>query len=409
VPAAKVNLDDADVEKDSPPVGGAPAEGGAFGGPAAPGVGKPGVDDPFGFGPPPGVGKPGVDDPFGFGPPPGVGKPAGGGDDPFGLGSGGSNQSAPYAIEDDNTFVDQASLKLTSECDLPFEPPDPFSTVSFDDDRGFSDCSSEVNLVKDRLNDNCETPNLDCQPCDVKTPTSVEGWDFENSVSFGFFWIKVAAWRPEDEALANAAIRFLQDNEDIVRWVACLLEGPSDADCVVDHIFGRGLFGDQDLVMDTKGAIWIEDDDIWTDLVTPAIHILQDSDFWQEQVTAFENASGDELVCVVANCAAALLHELLHGCLDLVNENIDNPNTCDTTYMVENAFMWAIAQRFSGCFSGTSCWWADDDCVWMNDDSASLNNPPDCDDLQPDSGVGGGEGGGAGIPGGSKDLPNLHL
>jgi hypothetical protein len=83
----------------------------------------------------------------------------------------------------------------------------------------------------------------------------------------------------------------------------------------------------------------------------------------------------EEEACSVAAFAGALLHELLHTCLR-TGDAFDNEGTCDTTHMIDNAFMWAMAQRYP-CLATGKCYWAGEDCVWMNDEDSGYGRPPE--------------------------------
>lgn len=287
-----------------------------------------------------------------------------------------------------------------------FKPPEPFSFQSYHDDSDpyqaneeYFDCSKVIDDI-DANWSQCPAPPVGCETCvpDTRSSTSLDISGSTNGTTF----------TAREEDLVNAAWNFLQLNSDIVEWVICLVEGPANAAQVLDRLFDTS--NPQDIIFDSVHPAW-SPTPYWTDWLLQDIHIDNTDDGWSNSsgTGRFDRYSqavtaGDLLAqcCAIAALAGTLMHEMLHGSLSVFNENFDRNNECNTTYMAETAFYWAIGQRYPAIPTEPACSEYALDCAWFNDDSG-IN----CSDLYPPPIVGG-EPGGAGGPCGPALEPGQY-
>jgi hypothetical protein len=253
-----------------------------------------------------------------------------------------------------------------------FDPPSPFSVVSVDDDGKPHWCTQKVlDILARQAGSDCPPPNIGCRDCGE---VDAVGTDVPQIID-------QANAEPADFDLIRKAWNLLISNRDIVHWVVCLIEGEGNADCVVER-----LFDDSNPV-----EIHFEDHDKWGGwawVLWPGknIHINVHGSDWVDVRHLFTTwPAGSPLrFCAVSQTAVLLLHELLHGCLSVFNSTLDHPNRCFATYMVQNAFAWAVGQRYRCVTCSDTCGYYARDCTWFNDD-ASVGEVtwPSCTDLLP--------------------------
>ena len=107
---------------------------------------------------------------------------------------------------------------------------------------------------------------------------------------------------------------------------------------------------------------------MWTGM-SDTIHVNTEPqgtfDIWSEtMIGVLEEEDYTRALCQVAELAALILHEMLHGCLSIpgAQEVSDHPSECDHTYMLQSSFKWAIAQRFPCMTYAEDCSdWTDDE------------------------------------------------
>lgn len=185
---------------------------------------------------------------------------------------------------------------------------------------------------------------------------------------------------------------FLVENVDIAEWVVCLAVGQSNlfgdgrAECIRKRLTGEAR---QKFVL-TRDLPWScpSTAGACTPFSGNTTHILITTRKWVSSVNSYFSVDSDssDRLCVVAAKSAVILHEILHGCLPIFTQNLDdwhwpwNTNDahcgCDTPDMVESAFAWAVAQRYPCLTEVGECSFMGDDCMWMNPCEFSWNSPP---------------------------------
>ncbi|MCA9489501.1 MAG: hypothetical protein KC621_06245 [Myxococcales bacterium] len=177
-----------------------------------------------------------------------------------------------------------------------------------------------------------------------------------------------------DRTYFNAIFNFIQENADICRWLVCLLEGPSNGDCIWRRLADP----------DNRQIIVFEnpenptpcgsDCSAWSNWATQNIHIQLDESWTGHRdrfIAALDSQDSGSALCLVVRDAHWLFHEMVHGCLSIINEQADDelrPThcNCDSTDMAENSFLWAIGQRYPCLQDQDGCRQLTNDCYWMN-------------------------------------------
>jgi len=135
----------------------------------------------------------------------------------------------------------------------------------------------------------------------------------------------------------------------------------------------------QKFTFDFNPPLGYEQFSMWVGFASEHIHINMDVNY-SDDSEAFYDAMNDgrptDAACVVADVAATIIHELLHGCLSVFRDNWDSCGECDHTYMLGASWKWAIAQRFP-CIASGSCYEFSSDSMWMND-TGFEGTPADC-------------------------------
>jgi hypothetical protein len=240
-------------------------------------------------------------------------------------------------------------------------------------------CFEFLERMEDRLS-TCKAPE-NCFSCGEVTP-DCPSCDFlvhsrYNNCSLVFDDAGKTTHTQSDEDFLNAVWSMLRDNDDIVRWVVCLVQGERKASCVVDQLYDckdpLKIKFDNDIdVLE----VWNLDFGMRTMPLSNNIHLKLTAGFYRLCRDSYLRSTGATQACAVAAFCGALLHELLHTCLTTDDMN-DADGDCDGTHMVDNAFVWAISKRYPCLTSATACSWFGDDCVWMNAFDSGFGIPPE--------------------------------
>ena len=272
-----------------------------------------------------------------------------------------------------------------------FDPPAPFN------------CRDYVR----RQPDECDTPCVfgprSCVPSSLDDQTSRRAYH---------------RWWIEDENLLDAGIdenvdlllaqawALLQENLDIIDWLTCIhygepyLASPFQQPLVaaaqlvlqipVDDCLRRKISGD---AMSRVNIVFKDD-------VGPAfraspsyfgiparaggrIEIPRSGSVWGRYLDAYRTSSAEEKFCIILDFAATLLHELVHVCTPFNLRDLgDAADRCAPTYLIENGFRWAMAQRYP-CISGTSCGFFSNPRMWGHSDATYFFSPPRAVDASP--------------------------
>lgn len=290
--------------------------------------------------------------------------------------TGGTSSDGGREASQENYPILQARDRIQRvPCHEAFDPPEAEIAVTGSAD---DECDDYAEAIE---NNDCAVPIVDCPNCDPG------GWyepecDCDGIVSLQWSpaisvvnYDEYASMPLDYTNMIQAAFNMLQDNDDIVEWIVCLLEGQSNADCMLDALFDSGLT----VTFDERGYPENEKVDFeplaWS-TGKGELSIDPNDDTFQDWLARYDDAYATaDMPCLIADIAAMLLHELLHGCLSLSEEGgasdfPDERGECDSTYLVESAFRWAISQRFP-CIGNTyDCQYWSDDAQWMNDDGA---------------------------------------
>lgn len=272
----------------------------------------------------------------------------------------------------------------------------------------------------------CEPPCVNEQPdgCVLDT-LPVE----EASQNFDWTWAVNDPQEPVDQDvidLVTSAWAVLLDNLDIVEWVACLVYGEDSAvsgplgaianlfgvpvslaDCLVEKIVGQPARVELRLNDADSNAFQGKTGGGLSGgyIRVPAAGNLQQHYLRYLDPSFAWSSREDQQFCIVADLAATLLHELVHTCpaggvLDEPGvENgkaEDEPGSCSAAYLIENAFRWAMGQRFP-CLADTACWYYMCEQTWMYDEAAYPFLPPwedsiyfgigDCEETEPGTAI----------------------
>lgn len=181
--------------------------------------------------------------------------------------------------------------------------------------------------------------------------------------------------------LVMHAWALLYNNTDLVKWAVCWVTGnASKGDCLLARI--RGESANVRLTMKSGDA---------HQFYTSASHIepiyggtiqVYEGGKWQEYLAVWEDdavaADGTPIgqMCAAVDLACTFLHELTHVCWRAWS---DESGDCRKSYLIENAFRWAMFRRYpdalqSGCcageglgeevvFGSSAARWLDDGCV----------------------------------------------
>jgi hypothetical protein len=240
----------------------------------------------------------------------------------------------------------------TLEC-VPFEPPR----------------QGECALAKDKSA--CAYPcatSIEVDGCDLsKFPFNEAASNYQLKIDKG-----VVLERNETELL-QMAWSILLENDDLASWVSCMFYGETGglAACLGNKINGNPRVRIEitnDAQAHPTAAAW----GTWT---LGGGHITiptNNGKWWDETVAAYSAAALDPVkeFCVAAEVASTLLHEVVHTCpsagnYDNAADGHDARNTCSTSYLVENSFLWALGQRYP-CMA-SACAALVSDAQWRSD------------------------------------------
>ena len=159
------------------------------------------------------------------------------------------------------------------------------------------------------------------------------------------------------ETFHRSVLGFLQENEDIWRWVLCLL--------LSDH---RGFDGGQ-LISDMlnspggvslkckSGGIWCPDRiaiNYVTDPIVGTVFACTQAGRLPEQTASIWLCEDPaDSMCAMIQAAAVLLHELVHAAWYL-NDAEDSAG-CKQVEAIEHTFIWACLQRYPGALNASCC------------------------------------------------------
>ena len=257
------------------------------------------------------------------------------------------------------------------ECDEPFDPPEPRVRS-----RGESECDRRADTIDQNMAE-CEAPDVDCacprgpgcQRCMeeqfnslLRMPTPVLDVRVANDTvaSLEDFVLLVAAWN------------LIEDNIDVVEWIACLVRGPNVAECMVEKFTDPDR--EQVLEFDQDPPLGQGNSNGWTGLLSGRIHLALDrGKSWprsrRRMRRGLETGNFDQAFCGLVWAASLLVHEMMHACLGPHREGgrSHGPGKCDTTFMVGSSFQWAMAQRFPCIKNNGLCLFLGDDDLWMSD------------------------------------------
>lgn len=191
---------------------------------------------------------------------------------------------------------------------------------------------------------------------------------------------------PDVHELIEAAWAILLANIDLAEWVACLFTGleafssfgnESLAKCLRDRVLGQGAWfgagGNVTIKLQDKVGSFLT----WWTPFGGIIHIRTRSSTWQNKYVAlYKNGDEKEKFCIAADLAGTLLHELVHTCLAGYSAASDESCECEISYLIENAFRWALGQRYT-CLAGIGpcCYYASSGLLG-NSCTAYPDSPP---------------------------------
>ena len=264
--------------------------------------------------------------------------------------------------------------------DRPWLDEDPPCTGGTFDPPAFFECRDKVRENPADCNPPCVRPRV----CDLRSP-SVLGATERARESYKLQTRGDISWDADAETLVAQAFAILGLNVDVIRWISCIYYGQygalSPASCIERKIRGTGSFRLNLVLVGEEGSFRASPSYAPVPFGSPAypggrIEIF-DGSRWGKYLAAYRTSAGAPQFCIVLDLAATILHELVHVCTPLqFSDSGDESEDCDPTYLLENAFRWAMAQRYP-CISGTSCGFFDDPGMWGNDGLTYFDRVPD--------------------------------
>lgn len=215
------------------------------------------------------------------------------------------------------------------------------------------------------------------------TPTTnnliIQNWD-QVLQKFVYFDNNHPNPTKQDVDLLTAAWNFLVENADIAGWSTCLVEGPSNSNCIGRRLSGettqRFEFVDKLPLGCPKGA------GMCTAFIGTKTSIKLSAVKRDREIYFDPGQTEGAKLCLLTTYAAVLLHEMLHSCLAVFTQSADDFGLgpyecgCDTTDMAEAAFAHSIAQRYP-CLAATGgCGFLGAENMWLTPCDFSYNNPP---------------------------------
>ena len=195
----------------------------------------------------------------------------------------------------------------------------------------------------------------DLAPCD--TPFSRA--DFVNASSSGAEdRVNIDdAFTSDETDLLLKAWAILVQSTDLVKWAVCWITGnPGAGDCVVNHINGTGA--NVNIHAKTEEGSFNERgfSTLWG---AGRINIFVLGYRWTNYVDIWRcGGTGGEVpvdkMCAAIDLSATLLHELTHACFRAWRDT-DKEGKCYTSYLIENAYRWAIFHRYPDAASSACC------------------------------------------------------
>ncbi|RME27285.1 MAG: hypothetical protein D6798_04900 [Deltaproteobacteria bacterium] len=139
----------------------------------------------------------------------------------------------------------------------------------------------------------------------------------------------------------------LVQNTDLVKWAVCWITGnPGAGDCMVDRILGKG-YKVSIQAKEGAGAFhtgWFR-----------KIQIFVEGEHWADYVDIWSCGAGAsaEENCSAVDLSATLLHEITHVCNRAWWDD-EGAGKCYTSYLIENAYRWAVFHRYRD-LAGSGC------------------------------------------------------
>ncbi len=181
----------------------------------------------------------------------------------------------------------------------------------------------------------------------VDTPASLDDFVSASSAdAAGRVDIDPAFSATETDLLLKAWAILVQ-NTDLVKWAVCWITGnPGAGDCIVHRILGKG-YKVSIKAKEGEGSFhttWFRE-----------IQILVEGAHWVDYVDIWSCGDGAsaEQICSAVDLSATLLHEITHVCNRAWWDG-DGAGKCYTSYLVENAYRWAVFHRYRD-LAGSGC------------------------------------------------------
>lgn len=227
----------------------------------------------------------------------------------------------------------------------------------------------------------------DIDTLDVEFVSNAYNIRVENGLQFNPVWGE----------MLELAWALLQDNVDIIEWIACLLTGEN---ALHQRDFG-GILLDLGLEIFTFGAgdfrtlgeclsekirnttndeltFKFEEGDPGESpfesirvLSGGTVHIRVSHWMWSDEyVGRFEDAAAinaEERFCIIADFAATVLHEIVHSCMAGASADSDNPDTCELSYLMESCFRFMLGDRYPCLLTTNACYYYGDSRLWLDD------------------------------------------
>lgn len=215
----------------------------------------------------------------------------------------------------------------------------------------------------------------ECTACD----RTRDGGDFEAmATDYVDDLVNMSGFDGSAADLVMHAWALLYNNTDLVKWAVCWVTGnAAKGDCLLARI--RGESANVNLKMKSGDAHqFYTSGSHFEPFYGGTIQVYEDGK-WQEYLAVWDD---DELatdgtpigrMCAAVDLSCTLLHELTHVCWRAWSDEAD---TCRKSYLIENAFRWAMFRRYpaalqSACCGGPGLGDADvfgsSQALWLND------------------------------------------
>ncbi len=221
-----------------------------------------------------------------------------------------------------------------------------------------------------------EGSNGTCSPlaCDIERTVS----DF---TSLSTSWIDEVVnidddFSTSEQDLLRHAWALLVANTELVDWAVCWVTGNSGAgDCLLNRINGVDANVNLKHVSSDSHHFYVGP----LDMAVPPLYggtiRIYENWPWDRYIDIWNSGDTCNQLCSALDLACTLLHKLTHVCWRAWN---DESSDCDSSYLVENVFRWAMYRRYPDALQSECCSYPDLGGDWVFGDDAGHYPEREC-------------------------------